>query len=228
MRVLVFIVSHEMDMDKLPNIQILKQFMDRSGHEVDYAGICSKNQFHVYDSIVHFKYKFICEDKQLTKVCEFIKSFKSQLDYDWYVKTRPEIKLLEPINFSIMKPNAINARARKYIGTRHIKYGLSMPSNFAAYKSVMYSPSNEQFVLDDQIYIFDHSIIAGGYFETEGIKSKYLLENEWVHTEYWRLQNISLNVVGINLIFTKWFYSQSQNIAPQKGIVIYGLRKLGK
>ena len=227
MRVLVIIVSHEMN-GSLDNIQILKQFMDQSGHTVDYAAISSGTDFSIFEHILRFKYKFTCKDKQLTKVCEFIKSFKSQLDYDWYVKTRPEIKLLEPINFSRMKPNAINARAREYVGSRYIKYGLSLPSNFLPIKAVSYNSSKETFILDDQLYIFDHSIIAGGYFETKYLIDKTILENEWLHTEYWKLQNTPLNVVGINVIFTKRFDSLSQDIAPQKRIVIYGLRKLGK
>ena len=227
MRVLVLIISHEMN-GSLDNIQILKQFMDQSDHTVDYAGISSGNDFSFFEHILPFKYKFTCKDKQLTKVCEFIKSFKSQLDYDWYVKIRPEVKLLESINFSRIKPNAINARARAYVGHRSIKYGLSVPANLPLITSVSFDASNETFVLDDQLYIFDHSIIAGGYFETEGIKSKYLYEDEWVHTEYWKLQNTPLNVVGLNVIFTKLFDSPSRDIPSQKGIVIYGLRKLGK
>ena len=59
MRVLVIIVSHEMS-GSLPNIRILKQFMDQSGHTVDYAGISSRTDFSNFEHILPFKYKFTC------------------------------------------------------------------------------------------------------------------------------------------------------------------------
>jgi hypothetical protein len=226
MRVLVIIISHELN-GLLDNIQILKQFMDQSGHTVDYAAVSSGTDFSNYEHILPFKYKFTCYYKQLTKICKFIQKFKAELDYDWYIKTRPEIKLLEPIVFSRMMPGAINARARFYVGNRYIKNGLSIPSNLPRFIGVVYSSSKEEFVLDDQLYIFDHSIISGAYFEGEDSKLYNSLENEWFHTKYWKTQNTPLNIIGLNLLFTKAFY-QSDDILPKKGIVVYGLRRLGK
>ena len=93
---------------------------------VDFCGISSYDDFSAYESVITFKYKIINPVRGMSKICDFITKYKDQLDYDWFVKSRPENKLLEPIQFGLLLDNAINARARVYRGPKKIKYGCSV------------------------------------------------------------------------------------------------------
>ena len=49
----------------------------------------------------NFKYEFICTDPQLRKVCYIFEKIKYD-DYDWYIKVRPDINLLEKLPIKIL------------------------------------------------------------------------------------------------------------------------------
>jgi len=108
------------------NMQILNNYMKLLNMQVDYCGISNNNDFHNYEKYITFKYKRIDANKQITKICNFISEFKNELDYDYYMKIRPEIKLLEQINFDFLDNNAVNARARVYRGPKKVKYDMSV------------------------------------------------------------------------------------------------------
>jgi hypothetical protein len=190
------------------NIIRLDFLLRSEGHEVDYAGISSVDDFANYEDIIKFKYKEIDTKYQLTKVCNFIQKYS--LDYDWFIRFRTEMYLLNPIDFKNLCVMSINARARKYIGPKSIKYGMSidLPSGFS---------ESETFVeVDDQIYIFHKNVIdKGGFSGIELYDNKITIENETVHTEFWNLRGISFNIVPINALFmrdTSWIGYQSGNI----------------
>jgi hypothetical protein len=65
-------------------------------------------------------------DQHVKILCDFIKENREQLNYDWYVKIRPEIMLMEQIPFNILMNNSINARARQYTGPKKIMNGMSV------------------------------------------------------------------------------------------------------
>jgi hypothetical protein len=91
MRILVIISSFEMYKELRENIIILNNYMKKLFYTVHYAGISSSDDFKNYEDIIEFKFKMINPKKQLTKICHFIKENREQLNYDWYVKIRPEI-----------------------------------------------------------------------------------------------------------------------------------------
>ena len=118
--------------------------------------------------------------------------------------------LLNPIDFKNLCVMSINARARKYICPKSIKYGMSidLPSGFS---------ETETFVeVDDQIYIFHKNVIdKGGFSGIELYDNKITIENETVHTEFWNLRGISFNIIPINALFmrdTSWIGYQSGNL----------------
>ena len=201
MRILVIIVSHEFHERDLNNIRTLSDYM--KDHNVDYAGITNGNMFPIFESVIPFKYKMINFAGQHSKICGFINHFKNMLNYDWYIKIRPDIKMLEPINFSLLK-SAMNARARVYTGTDCIPYGSSIsgpgPWQNISIKDLSYGKENEEFVLDDQLYIFDDTVIRNGGFNFEDTGA---YQNEWVFTACLTKNGIPLNIIGINLEFTK-------------------------
>ena len=219
MRVLVCIVSHEMNSRDITNIQILDKYMKESGNTVEYAGISSKDDFSEFEDVIQFKYKFICLDKQLTKICKFIDKFRSSFNYDWYVKIRPDIRLLQQIDFSVLNPKAINARAREYEGPNVIKYGISIPHGRIQSRPFRYHIIKKRVILDDQIYMFHHTVI--NKFDVRLLFSS--IEVEWQHTAYWNLLNIPLNIIGINVLFTK--YNWTSGDLGSKGKFLFGLQK---
>jgi hypothetical protein len=205
MKLLVILCSHEFNIKYSNNIKILHDYM--SMLDVEYCGISNQDDFGNYETIINFKYKIINPKYQLSKLCDFITDNKSELDYDWYFKIRPDVKLLENINFDILSDNAINARARVYNGPKHIKYGLStggigMWSNIRA---VTYSSNEYDIILDDQLFIFNKKIIDRGGFDKIGEISGWWgnSENEWGHTQIYNKRNIPLNVIGLYVEFTK-------------------------
>ena len=212
MKILIIVVSYEMNINYISNLKILDDYLKKIDNIIiDYCGISSNDDFINYESILSFKYKVINSKKQLSKICDFITQNKNELDYDWYIKFRPEIKLYEPINFDILSNISINARARTYIGPKKIKYGMSVNGE-GKWKNIgdcFFNDNEESVILDDQFYIFHKNVINLGGFETfdlENVHDLYIIngkpwysEHEWFHSNYWKSKNISLNVIGINV-----------------------------
>jgi hypothetical protein len=208
MKLLVILATNKMAINLKRNIIRLDFLLRSEGHEVDYAGISSIDDFANYEDIIKFKYKEIDTKYQLTKVCNFIQKYS--LAYDWFIRFRTEMYLLNPIDFKNLCVMSINSRARKYIGPKSIKYGMSidLPSGFS---------ESETFVeVDDQIYIFHKNVIdKGGFSGIELYDNKIPIENETVHTEFWNLRGISFNIIPINALFmrdTSWIGYQSGNL----------------
>ena len=237
MKILVIICSHEMNIINRSNIKILNDFFNKNiNMSVDYCGISNYSDFDAFEDIISFKYKVINTKNQISKICDFVTSITSHLSYseslddvesqtelrretleskteefDWYIKIRPEIKLLEPINFEVLSKNAINARAREYIGPKRIKYGMSVNGE-GIWKNIPNSQSynlvEKQILLDDQIFIFHNNVVKKGAFNPI---DSLILDSKWhgnkadesSQTNIWIKRNIDLNVIGINLEFTK-------------------------
>ena len=209
MRILIILSSHEMDSKSIPNIVILNDYMKQLGHTFDYAGISSTDDFINYEHIIQFKYKMINPKHQFSKICDFISTH--DLNYDWYVKIRPDVKLLDTLHFNTYSETAINARARMYIGPKKIKYGASIGGE-GGYKDIdgiIYSPEEELVILDDMVYIFHNNVIINEAFAIFQTNER---ENEDFHTKVWKSRDIELNVIGINMDFTRYSTGMSGDI----------------
>ena len=114
MKLLVIIISHDFSKKWRNNIAVLHNYMQQITPNVYYAGISSTNEFYNYEDIISFQYKIINQKRQFSKICDFITEYKNELDYDWYIKIRPEVFLFENIPFHQLSNQAINARARVY------------------------------------------------------------------------------------------------------------------
>ena len=197
MKLLVLVCSHEMDPQWIDNIILLRDYM--KDLDVDYCGISNQDDFHHYESILSFKYKVINPKRQLTKVCDFISS--TELNYDWYMKIRPDVKLLEPIPFSILSKEAINARARVYFGPRNIPYGMSVNGE-GIWKDVgdsHYDEEEHDIILDSMLFLF-HNNVKNAF---EPIQPEYDA-GEWEQALVFKERNIPLHVIGIHLENTKY------------------------
>ncbi len=224
MKLLIIICSNELDIKWCNNIKILDDYIkENKDIQIDYCGISSNNDFHNYESIISFKFKIINSNKQLTKICDFITDYKSKLNYDWYIKIRPDMKLLENINFNILSKTAINARARLYKGPAKIKYGMSINGE-GPWKNVgdcHYDETEHDVIPDDMFFIFHNNVIQLNAFnkiplcvhtKTFNVR-KYKCfyttkldcqEHEWFHAKIFNSRNIPLNVIGIHLVNEKY------------------------
>jgi len=211
MKLLVIICSSDLEKKWCDNIKILNDYIKLLNMDVDYCGISSQDDFNNYEGIISFKYKIINAKRQFSKICDFISDYKPVLEYDWYIKIRPDVLLLENINFNILSENAINARARVYYGPSKIKYGMSVNGE-GIWKNIgncYYDDIEHDVVLDDQIFIFHKNMIILNAFDK--IEHKITSNNYWDQFEYeffmssiFKSREISFNVIGINLILLKY------------------------
>lgn len=176
----------------------------------------------------NFKYEFICSEPQLRKTCHIFNKIKYE-EYDWYIKVRPEINLLEKIthkkfeSFSIEK---INARCRIYEGPKiNLSHGLSVPYST---RWISYNDKYTIIVPDDQMYFFHKNIAAQAFAPVslqtylDYVKNLKLQNNKpfWVenwmlsdnyfpknnknereghHQFIWNYRNVYINPININL-----------------------------
>jgi len=181
----------------IDNIILLRDYI--IDQDVEYCGISNQDDFHHYESILTFKYKVINPKRQLSKVCDFISAM--DLEYDWYMKIRPDIKLLEPIPFSMLSKEAINARARVYYGPRYIPYGMSVNGE-GIWKDLgdsHYDEVEHDIVLDDMLFLF-HNNVKRAF---EPIQPEYDL-GEWQQSLVFKERKIPVHVIGIHLENTKY------------------------
>lgn len=220
MRILVIIVTGEMHNSLKENIQILHDYL-KDDHQVEYAGLSSQDDFKNYEDMITFKFKMINPALQLTKLRNFFEAYHEYMGYDWYIKFRPEVKLLQIIDFTNCVKGAINARTREYIGPKKIQYGCSVgdpTGEWVIYnaEAVKYDEEEKFVLLDDQIFIFDTTILNTGFYKgeyTDGERKYvtyedrvYILperQDEQYHKRFWNAKNIQLNPIGINMIFMR-------------------------
>jgi hypothetical protein len=184
---------------------VLKEVLDKEPNtHVDYCVISSRDDFHVVSDIIPIKYKVINTKRQFNKVCDFITDHKKVLDYHWYIKTRPDLELLEPIPFHQCLENAVNARAREYKGPKQVKYGMSVGGQ-GPWKDIRHSQYHTHeggVVLDDAIYMFDNTVIQRGGFDK--VLKEVFQGEEYFHTDTWKERNINVNIIGINICLRKY------------------------
>jgi len=205
MKILILLINYNNPPSLRENIISLQDFMKKNYYEdeIDYACVSSFDDFYIYEDILTFKYKMINKKKQFNKMCDFLSKYKNEMNYDWYIKTRPEVKILDKINFNELSDISINARARVYIGPKKILYGSSTGGDgvWKNYKQCNYDFEEKSIVLDDQIYLFHNNVILNEAFKVID-EYKDEREDESFHTKYWKIRNIPLNVIGINIMFS--------------------------
>lgn len=207
MKILIIIISHDFSKRWCNNIVIFKKYMQQISNNVEYAGICSIDEFHNYEDIISFQYKIINPKRQFSKICDFITEYKYELQqYDWFIKIRPEVFLFEKFQFHQLSSQAINARARHYVGPRKILYGSSIGGLGSMINDYyMYDTYEHDIILDDHIFIFHKNIIDKHAFD-KFIYDDETPENEYYQSNIWESRNIDFHVIGINMVMQKYNY----------------------
>jgi hypothetical protein len=210
--ILFILTALTMDMRFVVNIHILNDYIKKlsTRYTVHVACISGQDDFDVFEDILPFTYKVISTKMQLDKLCDFVSGCPP---YDWYVKIRPEVQLLEQLDFDSYSKEGINARARVYTGPLSVKHASSAGGQgYLDYvHAIHYSPELEEIILDDQVYIFHRTVVEKGGFapitdEERGHRDWYITspgkQHEWFHTGVWISRKIPLNLIGIHMDFT--------------------------
>jgi hypothetical protein len=215
--ILIILSSDKMYPEFKPQIETLKKYMAHLSkiYTVDIAAISSKNDFSNYSDILDFKYKYVNSKKQISKLCDFISENKDTLNYNWFLRIRPEVEIIDfdTIDFTKLPKNAISARARSYIGPFRGKYSCSVGGE-GVYHNIKdgcyYKKNKEKLIIDDNVFIFHRKIIDSGGFlqlsnddETDPIYKDKYTQNEWFFTDILTKRGIDLNIIGINMKFTR-------------------------
>ena len=210
-KILFLLTGLKMDARYVVNMHVLNEYIKQlsSRFIVDVACISGHDDFDVFEDILPFKYKVVNPRKQLDKICDFVSSCTES--YDWYVKIRAEIKLLEQLDFDSFCPNSINARARVYNGPLKVKNGAAVGGDgYLNYvHAVHYSPELKEIILDDMLYIFHRNLVEKGMFapiteEERGQKEWYIgswNQHEWFHTGVWKHRQIPFNLTPLYVNF---------------------------
>jgi len=214
--ILILLSNNTLDSEFTESMKELSKYIAHlsTKYTVDVAGISGDNNFNNYAGIIDFKYKYVNPKHQLSKLCDFITEHKANLNYDWFIKFRPGVQILDynTINFDSLPKDAINARARNYRGAKKDKKACSVGSEkgiHAHLKNCIHNGSvsndnqNKIVVLDDILYIFHKNVIdKGGFSPIDGAPK----ENEWFHADIWRGRNIKLNVISLDIKFSSSKY----------------------
>ena len=226
MRILIIIVTGGDTVNYIQNIIDINKFMldNYTDDIIEYACISSSDNFHHYSDIINIKYKMVNEKKQLSKVCDFITKYQDNLNYDWFIKIRPELELRSKINLDKLCKLSIHARAREYKGPKKILFGNSVSGigEYKQYNDSSYSNTEDIVVLDDMMYIFHRNVIDMGAFKPieyniEWYKrdtNVYEWEHEWFHSKCFKARNINLIPISINLVLkrSKYVFMESGHI----------------
>jgi hypothetical protein len=207
MKVLVIIVAAKMPNNWVENIRMLAMHLKCRTDQIDYALISPEEA-----DALPLKYTFRSNKMQLSKISDFICQFKDELsNYDWIVKTRPDLILLDDIDFDNLPHDCINARARVYSrNVSPIRFGLSLEHPCCQGNCRHRSPPSEadiSIILDDMLYIFHTDLLqkfrpvidvtGDMYWTPHGYCYK---EQEWFHTFWWDKLGIGKNVIGFNAL----------------------------
>jgi hypothetical protein len=166
-KVLVIIVSKEMNKQHIEKMRIFKNNLLA---DYDIACLSSTDDNDNYEEIFgNIKYKIISQKKEFSKICDFISNLNDINDYDWFIKIRSEIELLEQINYNKLNSlckNSINARVRIYEGNQIIKYGNSIGGHsHIEQECIKYNELTDNIKwVDNAIYIFTKNVIENGAF----------------------------------------------------------------
>jgi len=201
-RVLVVIISHSYHSAFDANLRSWDKLFP--GTTTDYAAVLSENNKEDFINIeralgIPLKYRMCVADKQIHKLWQFISS-NDLTEYDWFVKMRPEMRLLDTIPLSDCIPDKFNGRARVYRGPKHVKHGMSVmgPGCWGLIVSdYSYNEHEVEVVMDDQMFMFDRAVVSSGVFGEIDIQNTHWPEHNM--TKILTKHGVQLSVIGLNV-----------------------------
>ena len=207
MKVLVIFITYEIQNSMIRHIRHSKSYFEsqkkKNGWEsLDFALVYTKDSpfLNKVRKTLSLKYLLKSNQRQLGKICEFIT--KDKLNYDWFIKTRPDIEHLQDIEFEELSNTCINSRVRTYVGPESVRYGHSVGGKgfFKKYRhKARYSEKLESLLPDDQFYIFSKNIVDRGIFKRLKSNTSGVKQDEKFHRSIWEKRGASFKIIGIKL-----------------------------
>lgn len=223
MKLLVILVTYEIESKMIKHINHCKNYFDslktkNAWESLDFALVYTKDTpfLKQVKKTLDLKYLMKSNQRQMGKICEFITLNRMKLNYDWFIKTRPDIEHLQDFTLDELSPDCINSRARTYKGPQSIKYGHSVGGKgiFEAHKhKASYSENLISLLPDDQFYIFSKTIVEDEIFNELKSKTKDLKQDEKFHRKIWEQRGAKFKIIGIKLrLYKKNLYAESGHI----------------
>jgi hypothetical protein len=211
--ILIILSTNEMYPEFKPQVETLRKYIEHLSktYRVDLAGISSKDDFSNYSDVLDFKYKYVNPKLQVSKMCDFVSENRDTLKYDWYLKTRPEVEMMDfdTIDFKNLPKDAVSARAREYTGPFQGKHSCSVggEGSFSHIKACFFNKEQQKLSIDDNVYVFHKTTVDNGGFSqiTEGELPRpgEEGEHEWYFSRVLTARGINLNIIGIDMLFTR-------------------------
>ena len=197
-------------------------------YTLDIATVTSNKYNDNFENILgKAKYKITCEKPVMSKLCKLFETINYD-DYNWYIKIRPELTLMENIDLNTIKKcckNSVNGRVRHYFGPYiNIKNAVSIPNHqiiscqnsdinikdwnrndFKYKKDVSLAPCSLIYIFSNlvakKIIDIDVKKLEGENIP-KGIKNHLIGEinsqHEGFHGAYYKYSNINYNIIGLN------------------------------
>lgn len=232
-RILLIFVSKNLNFkDKRCLFSIKKNIIENfknQNFQVDIAAVTSEPYKNQYQKILgNFKYNIISKGGQLSKIIDLLEKITFN-EYEWFIKIRPEVLILEPFSFENFSKEKLNSRVRHYYGPFiNIKKIVSVPShevkksqdsdiNIKCFNRNDFKHYDEEIIHpDDQIFIFHRNIVMKGFrklkkedWTVEKIgkeKSKMIYDNwetqrESFFANVMKHRDVKINPVSLDIIF---------------------------
>lgn len=154
-----------------------------------------------------------------SRLCQMIEYLNVAKDYDYYIITRPCMKLKSKFDLDAYTGfDGIQSRVREYWGPESIKNGASLGGdlrNSIKFKTFKRKKTREWFIMDDQFFIFPHSVRKQLKYEDWKHVSSDQYCNEWKLTEYIQRYNINFKILSIDIDFIRGKkIGKSSNVEP--------------
>ena len=168
-----------------------------------------------------------CDEKHKIECCRFaqmIEFFKFADEYEYYIITRPNMRLKSNVTWTHF--DGVQSRAREYWGPEiMIKNTSSMGGDFSNYRHFLtfrYKKNLTNFIMDDQFFLFPHSVRLRLHYEDW----RHLTPSqsaEWQLTDYMRRHGVESKLLPIDIDFIRGArVNPSSTIRPGGVFEFYG------
>ena len=178
-KILIIFVSRDIPSSQNKNLLTIKNnLIDTLKNDntiVDLCSVLSNPNIDISSKSIlgDFKYEFINPEPPLRKLCSIFNTIKYD-EYDWYIRIRPDINLLEKIThekLESLSKEKINTRCRGYEGPHiNLPYGCSIPNIRIApaglkecYNYIKYNDKYININPDSMLFFFHKTIAAQAF-----------------------------------------------------------------
>ena len=183
---------------------------------------------YLYKDDLHEQLVVECDEKHKIECCRFaqmIEFLKWAKSYDYYIITRPNMRLKSKLTWQHF--DGVQSRAREYWGPEIMITNTSSIggdfSNYRHYFTFRYKKKQTHFIMDDQFFLFPHSVRVRLQYEDW----RHLLPaqaGEWRLTDYMRRNGVDFKLLPIDVEFIRDArVNPSSTIKPSNLFEFFGM-----